>query len=300
MAHEPYKPNENIVISSFVSCYYFEMSNRYLYSGEKHDFWELVYVDKGEVEADTDSGLYRLEQGDILFHSPNEYHRLRSTHTIAPNLFIVTFFCHSEDMRFFNDIKRFRLGHSERNLLAQLLKEGINAFGPNQLDLSPRNLTPVQNSPFASEQLFKNYLETLLLLLIRKERNVKLETPLPSSTRENQITQLCERIVAYIKANIHRKITLNDLCAAFNVGRTQINILFKKERGIGIIEYVNRLKIDYAKTYIREEIYNLTEISDLLGYSSVHYFSRHFKKSMGMTPSEYSKTIKSHLDAMLN
>jgi len=299
MDHEPYTPSENILISSFVSFYYFELSNRHIYPGEKHDFWEMVYVDKGEVEADTDTGLYSLQQGDILFHSPNEVHCLRSTHTTAPNLFIVTFFCHSEDMRYFNKFKHFRLGHSERPLLTQLMKEGLNAFGPNPLDLSRRNLTRVQDAPFASDQLFKIYLEMLIILLIRKEKNRKPPAPLSSSTRENQIAQFCDRIIAHIKDNIHTKITLNDLCAAFNVGRTHINILFKREIGIGIIEYANRLRIDYAKTHIREEIYNLTEISDLLGYSSVHYFSRHFKKSVGMTPSEYSKTIKSHLDTSL-
>lgn len=113
-----------------------------------------------------------------------------------------------------------------------------------------------------------------------------------STTAENQSAHLGKRIIAYLEQNLSAKITLDGLSAQFNMGRTQLNILFKRTVGTGIIAYLNRLKIERAKAYIREDIYNLTEISNLLGYSSVHYFSRHFKQSVGMTPSEYARTIK--------
>ena len=43
---------------------------------------------------------------------------------------------------------------------------------------------------------------------------------------------------------------------------------------------------------IREGSHNFTEIAALLGYNSIHYFSRHFKKVTGMTPSEYASSVK--------
>ena len=52
------------------------------------------------------------------------------------------------------------------------------------------------------------------------------------------------------------------------------------------------MKIEYAKQLIRENQMNFTQISDFLGYSSIHYFSRQFKKISGMTPSEYASSIK--------
>lgn len=52
------------------------------------------------------------------------------------------------------------------------------------------------------------------------------------------------------------------------------------------------MKIDYAKKYIRENDYNMSQIADILGYESIHYFSRQFKKVTGMSPTEYSKSIK--------
>ena len=52
------------------------------------------------------------------------------------------------------------------------------------------------------------------------------------------------------------------------------------------------LKIETAKTMLREGDGNITQIADRLGYASVHYFSRYFKQATGMTPSEYSLSIQ--------
>ena len=52
------------------------------------------------------------------------------------------------------------------------------------------------------------------------------------------------------------------------------------------------MKIERAKLFLRESTYNITQISDVLGYSGIHYFSRQFKKITGMTPTEYSNSIK--------
>jgi YesN/AraC family two-component response regulator len=57
------------------------------------------------------------------------------------------------------------------------------------------------------------------------------------------------------------------------------------------MEYFYRLKIEEAKRLIRNGTNNFTQIADKLGYSTIHYFSRQFKKIVGMSPSEYSKSI---------
>ena len=58
------------------------------------------------------------------------------------------------------------------------------------------------------------------------------------------------------------------------------------------MEYFINLKIDLAKKYLREDNYNISQISEILGYSGIHYFSRQFKKATGMSPTEYSTSIK--------
>ena len=58
------------------------------------------------------------------------------------------------------------------------------------------------------------------------------------------------------------------------------------------MEFFSSLKIERAKQLIREDSRNITEIAEALSYSSVYYFSRAFKKSTGMTPTEYAASVK--------
>lgn len=283
-----YEIGEVIHIHKLITCYYFELSKTYKYSGEKHDFWEIFYVDKGEIEIETDFGRFNLKQGDLLFHEPNEFHSPRSNGIISPNVFIVTFECESEPMEFFLRNKLFRLNESAKTILALLMEEGWNAFGP--ATAGSGRICAREGAPFGSEQLFKVHLETLLIHLIRSGHAAEKTPPAPV-VRKNRESTMVDSVIAYMNEHLGDNLTLDDLCDHFAVGRTQISIMFKKRLGCGVIEHMNQLKIDRAKHMIREDLYNLTEISELLGYSSVHYFSRHFKKTTGMTPSEYAKTL---------
>ena len=76
------------------------------------------------------------------------------------------------------------------------------------------------------------------------------------------------------------------------IGRSQLQKLFREEYQCSVIEFFSRMKIDFAKQLIRENEMNFTQISDFLSYSSIHYFSRQFKKLSGMTPTEYATSIK--------
>ena len=68
--------------------------------------------------------------------------------------------------------------------------------------------------------------------------------------------------------------------------------IFHAETGGGVMEYFGRRKIEAAKEMIRRDDGNFTEIANRLGYQSIYYFSRHFKKVTGMTPSEYASGVR--------
>ena len=55
-----------IDVQSIVTVHYFEYAKNYVFEGERHDFWELLYVDKGEVEVMADEVGYRLKRGEKL------------------------------------------------------------------------------------------------------------------------------------------------------------------------------------------------------------------------------------------
>lgn len=280
----------SLVIHKVITMHYFEFGKDYSFNGEKHDFWEFLYVDRGEVEVHADENIYLLKQGSIIFHKPNEFHSFYATKGKAPNLIVMTFDCHSKSMQFFEQ-KVFYLEDEERNLLAQIVREGQQAF---QFPFG-HPLVRRLDAPVGSEQMMQSYLEILLLRLLRKTAPTEADTSLSTVAKEKSVHDLTSKVISYMAEHIDTHLTLNEISQVFCVGKTQLKDLFKKHTSYTLMEYFAKLKIDQAKIMIREETYNFTEISRQLGFSSVHYFSKAFKKATLMSPSEYARTVKSRM-----
>ena len=148
-----------------------------------------------------------------------------------------------------------------------------------------------ENAPFGAEQLIGLALEELLLGMIR--RGTQGKTPHPTSLiRERSQNDFWDRVQTYLENNVTRRLTLSDICRDNLVGRSYLQKVFREKTGGGAMEYFGNLKIQRAKELIREGGHNFTEIARMLGYTSIHYFSRHFKKVTKMTPSEYATSVK--------
>lgn len=286
-------------VTEIFSVHYFEYTNDYVYDGEAHDFWEFCYVDKGEIEVTTadgqlllDHAKIPLEHGQILFHRPGEFHSLRANGVVAPNLVVMSFSCHSPAMDWFIG-KKLPVGDEERALLARVLEEASAAFLSPLDDPDLKKLVRDAGAPPGAEQLIKLYIENLLINLYRKGKQPQItDIQLTSTIHERSQQDALERVVRYFEANITRRLTLTEVCHDNLVGRSYLQKIFRAKTGGGAMEYFGRMKIEAAKRQIREGQHNFTEISAQLGYNSIHYFSRHFKKVTGMTPSEYASSVK--------
>lgn len=277
-----------IAIQNLITLFYFEFGKDYVFAGEKHNFWELLYVDRGEVEVSADETRHVLKQGSIIFHKPNEYHRFHSAQGIAPNVIVITFDCASPAMDRFAG-KVLQLDDEERNGLVRILNEGRNAFSfPFE-----HPLRRLDNPEIGSEQLLKCYLEIFLIGLLRRmDRPSHPPLPLSTPAKEKNDEDLVRRVIRYLEERPAETLRLDELSSAFFLSAPRLQSLFKKHTGLTIKQYAIRLKIRQAKIYIREERFNHTEISRMLGFTSVHYFSRFFKKEAGMSPSEYARSVK--------
>lgn len=140
--------------------------------------------------------------------------------------------------------------------------------------------------------MIANYLEELIIHLYRRY----FENPGQFKTRRQPEVHIksdaYNRIVRYMEEHIGERLSLDTICRDTLTGRSQLQKIFREAHGCGVIDYFSSMKIDTAKQLIRDNHLNFTEISDRLGYTSVHYFSRQFKKLTGMTPSEYATSIR--------
>jgi AraC-like DNA-binding protein len=290
---------ELISVKQIVSLHYFEFSKDYIFEGEKHDFWEFLYVDKGEVEVLADSTGYKLKQGDIIFHKPNEFHSVWANRQIAPNLVVLTFECDSAAISFFRD-KIFSLDSQQARLLAQIINYGFQAFEP-PFD-NPREHTLIRNraSIPGAEQYIKLYIELLLLHLYHSGNAGSRTQRLSSMTKDRSENDLIHRMIAYMEQHIYESVTLEQIYNTFNLSKSHALSVFKERTGQSIMRYYRNIKIEQAKRLIREDQMNFTEIAELLQYSSVHQFSRQFKSVLDMSPSEYARSVKAQLHETVN
>lgn len=281
----------DICIDEIVSIHYFEYMSDFFFEGESHNFWEFCCVDKGEVEVTADTTSYTLHKRQIIFHKPNEFHMLKANGQIAPNLVVMAFYCTSPAMDFFCN-KILTLTDSEQNLLAQIITEAKKCFSSPLDDPYLQQLKRKEPSPFASEQLIRLFLEQFLLLICRRCQNTASALSPVKSGKKTNDSQTYQKILSYLEKRLYEHITIEDICRENLIGRSQLQKLFREHSNSGVINYFSKMKIEEAKQLIRERRLNFSQIAEKLGYTSVHYFSRQFKKITGMSPSEYASSIK--------
>ena len=291
MAFESMYLDEDIHIERIYTIHYFEYKSDFHFAGERHDFWEFQCVDKGKAEIKTDDGIYHLTNGQIIFHKPNEFHTLTAIGNTAPNIVVVSFECTSPCMKFFEK-KLLKLTDSERNLMGMLIAEARRCIATPLDDPYTETMTKKDSFMFGSPQLIRLYLEQMLIYMIRRNSSPSTAVPLDKFVNLKNNSAVYKRVIAYMEDHIRETITLYDVCHDNMIGRSQLQKMFQEQHQCGAMEFFFRLKITYAKQLIRENQMNFTQISEFLGYSSIHYFSRQFKKIAGMTPTEYITSIK--------
>lgn len=94
-------------------------------------------------------------------------------------------------------------------------------------------------------------------------------------------------VKAYIEKNYHSDISLSDLSDTFFISKEHLSRLFKKETGQNLFSYVMDRKLEEAKRLLTETGRTLDDIAFSLGFSNGNYFSKVFKKNIGMSPGSY-------------
>ena len=156
--YQPTALRRDIAVPAVVTVHYFEYARDYVFEGEKHDFWELLYVDKGEVEVMADDTGYCLKQGEMIFHKPGEFHNVFANGLVAPNLVVVAFVCASPAMAYFEG-KVVKAEEVERELLARIVHEARDAFSNPLDDPGSLKMERASSSAFGSEQMIGLLLE---------------------------------------------------------------------------------------------------------------------------------------------
>lgn len=272
--HIPFQ--KEIELTHIISLFYLQSPRNFYFGGEAHNFWELVYIDKGQLLVTAGENKYLLKAGELAFHKPNEFHALCAYGDVSANAIIASFVCENPCMEYFEHRFTF-LNAREREYLYEALRHN-------------KVLKKRDDASFGSLQIIQANLELLLLSLIRRSDSTGISTRVESYAQQTHYRSTAEQVNAYLEANVTEKLTLERIASDLNYSVSQMKKLYRRQAGRGIIETFIQLKMDEAKRLLREGKMNIKQIAAYLGYDNAAYFSRIFKKTFDMTPSECARS----------
>lgn len=283
---------KEISITGLYTMFYHEHGKNFYFAGERHDFWEMVYVDSGEISVVAENTGYMVHQGEIIFHKPMEFHTLASNNKDPHNVIVITFGAVGEFMSFFEN-QILAVNISQKKILSALLTEIKYTFGDASDILTHKNRLKEKSAEPGAQQMVVNYLEQFLISLMRSNlKNEDRQERKSLRAKKNVENATAEAVAQYLAEQLYRKLTLKDVAKQFHMGKSYLSEIFKTAMGKSIMSYYLDLKIAESKKLIRKDELNFTQIAEKLCYTSVHNFSRIFKSKTGLSPSGYQKSVK--------
>lgn len=286
MMYMPFKLNSEINIDKIVTVNYFEYERDFVFSGEMHDFWEVIYSDKDYLSVTVRSREYIVPPAHFRIISPMELHSVKPAYGKAANAVIFSFVC-SNDKLLKSTGKTIPCDNEKKEYITKLISAAQDAFSTPLGEPYSTKLVKNPNAAIGSENLVKIYIELFVLSCIREN----ISSPASSAPLTHISNPVLSEICSYLENNVTKDINFSQLCEKFSISNTNMKKLFRDNLGFGAMEYFSKCKIDCAKHLIREKEMNLAEISEYLCFSSQQYFSRRFKSITGMSPSEYAQSV---------
>ena len=262
--------SSSLDISEIYTKFYQEKGTNYNFSGEKHSYWELTYVDKGELLTTIDGVSYHLKQGDLIFYAPMQFHTQSTFEKISSSYLTINF--------------KMNFNH------ADLLCNKIFSLKRDSYFIVTKLIEELSNDNLYSNDLSLCYLKQLIIQMLRLD-NSHFHSKPTTHMQQTYENELLNDILLYIDDNIYEKISVSTLCEHFCISTSMLHSLFRKNMNNTAKNYINELKLSKSKELIRNSTHTLSEISEMLGFSSIHYFSKKFKSYFNISPTEYSKSI---------
>lgn len=110
-----------------------------------------------------------------------------------------------------------------------------------------------------------------------------------ADNKRGQQNYVLEKIDRYLEENYNKEISLDTVAAVVNLSASYLSFVFKENSGLNFVDYVNQFRLRKAKELLENTSYNISQIAELVGYSSANSFSKVFKKYNGISPAQYRK-----------
>ena len=260
-----------INIPEIIAYYYTIKSPNYRFKGEKHNLYELTFVDRGILDTSIDGVNYTLNSSDLIIYGKNQFHTQAVNNDLSCSYLTIMFDMECDD----DSLICNKVFHCRKELY-----KIIRIFAKNISS----------EIPYSENLILSNFHEIIIRLFQYDYLDVD-DAKLPTESQQHFQDEIIERILDYINKMICSPITIEELCSKFAISRSSLQTLFKNNLNTSPKKYINDLKLSKSKELIKENKYTISEIAFMLGFNSIHYFSRSFTQHYEISPSEYAQTV---------
>jgi len=236
-----------------------------------HNHMELFYIVGGKGQFLIQDRLYPVNVNNLVIINPNVTHTEVSLNA-QPLEYIVLGIAGIE-LAGENSNDRFNI---------------LDHFESVEISGCLRNiLREMEQKNTGYEDVCQAYME---ILIIRLMRNTALAVPveLPSVSGNRQ----CAAVRRYIDLHFKEALTLEQLAEDAHMNKFYLSHAFKREYGVSPINYMITRRIEESKYLLAETDLSISQIAQLLGFSSSSYFSQAFRRTQQISPIDYRKSTK--------
>lgn len=238
------------------------------------DLFELTIVTDGAGTVTTNGIPVRVEKGDIYFTFPCDFHKIE-TDPNQPLKYDFFAFHSSID--------------SIRKDLAQIAElyhpANMRIFKNDQIrQLIGNAISELNDEKAYSKELLTAIFRQIIIYTIRGFSQA-VPAKYPDTITSSEV--LCYKIMHYIDTHIYSMKNLEELSRIMDYSYGYLSATFKKTTGDTIVHYHCRRKLETARLLLLENRLKITQIAEMLNYSSAYAFSKAFKNYFGISPHSY-------------
>lgn len=254
-------------IEGFCTAFNFKWKENFIFSGERHNFWEIVFVKSGRIEITEDENVYQLGEGGLIIHAPMEFHRVKSIDGTSPTGFVISF-CANGD-------------------LPRSLTEGafiLDALQISEYEKICKLAISFINNP-SKTQTGQEASMLLSAFILSLQRNLDSKALSPSQSASEY-----RRIVSFMNENDEKNLTVSDIARENAVSVSYLKLLFSTYAGISPKSYFNDLRLKKASSLLLQG-FSVSEVSTRMNFSSPSYFCSFYKKHIGRSPAKQRREV---------
>lgn len=252
----------------------------------RHDFFEMVYMKKGNAVFEISGEPVSIGPNDIVIIKPRQYHKFIVKSRQGCEFIVLSFKFENEYNSDFSkisleDFLNFVRGRESGSYIV------LKVSQKNEIiTLMNRIIRERGSSELGSE--FLNYL-LVLELFVLISRALKMEWENSIKGKSAKVKELVDTAVKFIDNNFERDISLGDIAKYVFLSPSYFARVFKEQTGMSPKNYVLKTRIERSKELLAETGWKISDIALSVGFSTQQRFNEIFKKYTGLTPMEYRK-----------